>query len=155
MEERELGLLRATTALRVQLLGSLSDDDLGFSLPGNPTLGELIREMGETEGAYIESFRTLTHAWGVRPAEAGIESSVGRLRAWFATLDQELEAVLTAIPDGDWWAKQVDRGGGFILPLGGQFHTYREAVLIFSAKVSVYLRAMGRPLSEQWQVWIG
>ncbi len=155
MDQRELGLLRATTALRVQLLESLSDGDLAFALPGNPTLGALIREMGEHEGDYIESFTTLTHTWGVRPAEAGVETRVARLQAWFADLDRELEAVLTAIPESDFGTKTVDRGDGFTPPLGGQFHIYREATLIFCAKVSVYLRAMDRPLTPQWQGWIG
>ena len=72
---------------------------------------------------------------------------MARLQAWFADLDQELEAVLTAIPESDFSTKTVDRGDGFTPPLGGQFHIFREATLIFCAKVSVYLRAMGRPLN--------
>jgi hypothetical protein len=155
MDQRELQLLRDTTALRVQLLESLSDADLAFALPGNPTFGVLIRDMGETEGAYIEAFKTLKHVWGIRPAEAGIETSVARLQAWFTGLDQELEAALTSIPEADFWTKQVDRGGGFLLPLGAAFHTYREAALIFYGKCVVYLHALDRPLNEQWQGWVG
>lgn len=36
-----------------------------------------------------------------------------------------------------------------------QLDIYREALLIFYGKVSVYLRAMGRTLPPQWQAWIG
>ncbi len=36
-----------------------------------------------------------------------------------------------------------------------QLDVYREALLIFYGKVSVYLRAMGKTLPRQWQEWIG
>lgn len=155
MNQGELDLLRGHATLRIQLLESLSDEDLAFALPGNPTFGELIRDLGVTQGDYIEAFRTLRKAWGVRPAEAGVETSVARLQAWFADLDRELEAVLTAIPESDFWTKQVDRGDGVHLPLGSTFHTYREATLICYGKCVVYLHALGRPLDEQWQDWVG
>ncbi len=47
-------LNRMYTPLRDQLMDELSDDDLSFTLGGsNPTLGELCRELGETENAYV------------------------------------------------------------------------------------------------------
>lgn len=56
-EEREV--LGATQELRRQLLGVLTDADLGFRpAEGCLMLGELCREIGEVERAYIESFRT-------------------------------------------------------------------------------------------------
>lgn len=36
-----------------------------------------------------------------------------------------------------------------------QLDTYREGLLIFYGKISVYLKAMGRPRSEAWRSWIG
>ena len=50
--------LKGTHGLRAQLLGVLTDADLKFSLPGNPTLGEMFREEAEIERSYADSFKT-------------------------------------------------------------------------------------------------
>lgn len=154
MNPQELNLLQMTTALRTELMDSLANADLAFKLPNNLTLGELCREMGDVERSYIDSFKTLKQVWDVRNMEAGLDSSVEKLKAWYKALDEELVATLQAIPAADFQTKMVDRGG-FTMPLGAQFHTYREALLIFYAKASVYLKAMGKGLTEQWQGWIG
>jgi hypothetical protein len=156
MKPQELELLHLTTALRTQMMDSLTDADLAFQFPNNPTLGELCRDMGYVERAYIDSFKTLRHPWEVLGnKEPGLDGSVERLKAFYKMLDEEFEAVLLAIPDADLQTKMIDRGGGFMMPLGGQFHTYREAMLIHCGKCSVYLRAMGKPLNQQWRDWIG
>lgn len=154
MNPQELDLLHMTNALRTQMLDSLSDADLAFKLPNNPTLGELCREMGDVQRSYIDSFKTLKQVWDVRNQEAGLDSSVEKLKAWYKALDEELVAVLQAIPAADFQTKVVDRGG-FTPSLSTQFHIYREALLIFYGKASVYLKALGKTLSEQWQTWIG
>jgi hypothetical protein len=155
MNPHELEVMHLTTALRTQMMDLLTDADLAFSPPNNPPLGELCREIGHVEGIYIESFKTLKHNWQKPATGVGLEKSVEQLKAWYKTLDAELDAVLQAIPDGDFQTKTVDRGGGFMMPLGGQFHTYREAILIFCGKCDVYLRALGKPLPKQWREWIG
>jgi hypothetical protein len=35
-----------------------------------------------------------------------------------------------------------------------QLEVYKEALLIFYGKASVYLKAMGKPRPQQWQEWI-
>ncbi len=155
MNPRELEILHLTTALRTQMIDSLTDADLAYKLANNLTLGELCRTMGDVERSYIDSFKTFTQVWDVRNTEPGLDGSVERLKAWYKALDDELNATLMAIPDSDFQTKMVDRGGGFMMPVGGQFHTYREALLIFCGKCSVYLRALGKPLTEQWRDWIG
>src|SRR5919198_5662845 len=139
MSPQELELLHLTTALRTQMVDSLTDADLAFTFPNNPTLGELCREMGNVERSYIDSFKTFKQVWDVRNVERGVEGSVERLKAWYEALDEELDAALQAIPDSDFQTKMVDRGGGHMMPLGAHFHTYREAILIFCGKCSVYL----------------
>jgi uncharacterized damage-inducible protein DinB len=153
MHPREIQILHSTTALRTHLLELLTDEDLAFRLPHNPSLGELCRIMGDVQRSYIDSFKTLKQVWDVKNTEVGIETSVARLQAWYQALDEELIAVLTALPAEDFETKSVERG--FPMPLGAQFHTYREALLIFCGKCSVYLQAMGKPLNQQWQDWIG
>ena len=74
MQPWELQLLHLTTALRTQLLASLSDEDLGFSLPGNPPLGDLCKDIGDTEQAYLESFRTRRLTLDARNDEPGLGS---------------------------------------------------------------------------------
>jgi hypothetical protein len=155
MNPQELQILHLTTALRTQMMDALTDADLAFTFPNNPTLGELFRTMGDVERSYIDSFKTFKQTWAVRNTEPGLEASVERLKTWYQALDAELDAALEAIPQGDLQTKVVDRGGGFMMQLGAQFHTYREAILIFCGKCSVYLRALGKPLGKQWQDWIG
>jgi hypothetical protein len=148
-------ILEQTQALRNQLIEILTDEDLDYSPGGdNPTLGALCREMGEVQHAYIESFKTFQQDFSYRHEEPGLESSVERLAAWFQTLDGELKAALEALSEEDIQNKVIDRGGGFVIPPLVQFHIYREALLIFYGKASVYLKALGKTLPEQWQAWI-
>ena len=150
----EFDLLHMTQAIRAELMAALSDADLAFRLPGdNPTLGALCREMGQVEQSYIDSFRTLKQDWNYPAVDPALETSVTRLIAWYQALDQDLETALTALQDTDLQATFVERG--FPMPLGAQFHTYREALLIFYAKASCYLRAMSKPLPGQMRGWIG
>jgi hypothetical protein len=153
MNPHELDLFHETTKLRTDIMNTLTDADLAFQLPNNPTLGHLCRIMGDVERGYIESFKTLKMAWTIRNTEPGLEGSVEKLKAWYKTLDDEFVAVLATIPDADLQTKIIDRG--FPIPMGGQYHVYREALLIFSAQCVVYLRAMGKPISQQLKDWIG
>jgi hypothetical protein len=143
-------------ALRNQLMEMLADDDLGFRLGGaNGTLGVLCREMGEVEHAYIQSFKTFTQVFSYRNEVPGLEGSVEKLSAWFAELDRELKATIGALSEEDIKSRTIDRGGGFTLSPRIQLEIYKEALLIFYGKVSVYLKAMGKTLPKQWQEWIG
>jgi hypothetical protein len=143
-------------ALRGQLLDVLSDDDLAFSLGGTTlTLGALCREMGEVEQCYIDSFRTFSQTFDYRHPDLAVERSVDALRAWWTALDRELHEVLEAISEDDLAAdRRVDRSDQFSLSIPAQTDIYREALLIFYAKVSIYLRAQGRPLPGDWGGWI-
>ncbi|HEX2623230.1 MAG TPA: DinB family protein [Phototrophicaceae bacterium] len=155
MNPHELNILHLTTDLRTGMMDTLTDADLTYRLPNGPTLGELCRDIGNTERIYIKSFQTLTHDWTIKTTEPELATRVEKLKAWYKTLDAELDATVNAIPDTDFQSKTVDRGGGFMMPLGGQFHTYREAILIFCGKSTPYLLAIGKPLTQQWKEWIG
>ena len=105
MHPWELQLLQLTTALRVWLLESLADEDLAFTLPGNPSLGEQLVDLGRTARAYTDSFSTrrlvLAPSAPAAGEPAGAAGSVVALQAWFAAMDTELEAAVTAIPDDE------------------------------------------------------
>jgi len=151
-EQREV--LHATQELRRQLLEVLSDADLDYQpAPGCLPLGELCREIGEVQQAYIESFRTFRLDLSFRH-QAEVSRSVGKLGAWYARLDAELEIVLEGLGEAD-IARSVERGNGFTPPVEAQFHIYREALLIFYAKAHVYLKALGKRVTGPWQWWIG
>jgi hypothetical protein len=142
-------------AMRNQLIEILNDDDLAFQPGGeNDTLGALCLEIGETEKSYIQSFKTFTQDFSYRQEEPGLARSVGQLTAWFGELDQELKSTLEALSEKDLQNHVVDRGGGFELPLHIQLDVYKEALLIFYGKVSVYLKAMGKERPQQWREWI-
>jgi hypothetical protein len=143
-------------AMRDQLMAILGDADLGYSPGGaNPRLGDLCRTIGEVEAAYIQSFKTFELRFSHPNTTPGLADSVSRLQAWFAQLDGELQATVEALSDDDIASRPVDRGGDFKLPPMLQLDVYKEALLIFYGKVSVYLRVMGKTLPEQWQDWLG
>ncbi len=145
---------RMYASLRDQLMESLEDADLAFSPGGdNPSLGELCREIGETQYAYVQSFKTFKIDFSYRTNDDSYLKSVAKLRAWHQQLDAALEAALEALTDDDVAEKQMDRGD-FSLPLHISLDIYREALLIFYGKVSVYAKAMGNPLTQQWRDWI-
>lgn len=147
-------LLTMTHALREQMMPLLTDADLAYKLPGaNPTLGALCREWGEVQHAYTSSFRVFRQDFSYR-ADPELETSVARLTAWFKTLDADMVAALEALSEDDIQTKLIDRIG-WSMPVTVNFHTYREAVLILCGRASVYLKALEKPLPEQWQTWIG
>lgn len=142
-------------AMRDQLMALLSDEDLSYSLVGdNPSLGSLCRAMGEVEHAYIQSFKSFRQDFSYRNDEPGLQGNVARLTAWYQEMDEALQETIAALSEDDIASRTIDRGD-FVLPLQIQLEVYKEALLIFYGKVSVYLRGMGKELPEQWQAWIG
>ena len=147
-------LNRMYTPLRDQLMESLTDDDLAYTPGGsNPTLGELCRELGETEYAYVQSFKTFKIDFSHKTDDDSYLTSVDKLKTWYKQLDEELESALEAVSDEDVANKQMDRDG-YMAPVHISLDILREALLIFYGKVSVYAKAMDKPLTQMWQDWI-
>ncbi len=145
---------RMYQALRSQLMDFVSDDDLGYTVGGdNPPLGALCVEIGEVQQAYNRSFLDWQIDFSYRNTEAGLAGSVSQLTTWYKILDAELEAVISHLSEEDIKSRQIDRGGWSVTPLI-QLEVYKEALLIFYGKVSVYLKAMGKPRPQQWREWI-
>ncbi len=147
-------------ALRDQLMAIIADADLGYRLGGaTETLGALCREIGDIEHSYIDSFRTFRQDLGYRNPDPRMERSIEALSAWYTELDRELMAVLEDLSENDIASRRIVRSdfdADYFSPLPrSQMNTYREALLIFYGKVSIYLRAMDRPFPPQWQAWIG
>ncbi|WP_374686839.1 DinB family protein [Promineifilum sp.] len=149
------GLFRLYQRLRDHLLAVLIDDDLAFTPGGaNPTLGQLCVEMGETQRAYVGSFRSFEQAFAYGLTDPALAGSVAGLRAWYEQLDADLLAAVEALRDEDIANRPIDRGHGFLVPANVQLEIYKEALLIFYGKVSVYLKLLGKTPSEQWSDWI-
>ena len=105
-------LNRMYTQLRDELMQLLSDEDLAYSPGGgNPTLGELCRELGETQYAYVQSFKTFEVDFSYRTNDDKYVKSVAALQAWYKQLDTDLEAALETVTDDDVAGKQMERGG--------------------------------------------
>lgn len=144
--------------LRTQLMGVLGDDDLAFR-PGGATytFGQLCREIGEIEHSYIEAIRTFRQDFEWHNPDPRPERSVAALSSWFADLDKDLQAAIQAVTEDDATNRRFFRADlpDFSPLLPQELDIYREALLIFYAKASIYLRAMGRELPGNWQAWIG
>ena len=141
--------------LRDELMDTLNDEDLRFCVEGeNPSLGSLCRQIGEVEHAYIQSFKTFKLDFSYRNEDPGLENSVERLTTWFEQLDSELLARIEGFSEDEVHSHTIDRGDDFIVPLLIQLDIYKEALLIFYAKVSVYLKALGKTPSKRWRGWI-
>jgi hypothetical protein len=152
----QYGLFRLYQRLREQLLATLTDDDLAFTPGGaNPPLGELCLEIGETEQAYVDSFRNFSQRFDYHQADRSLAGSVAGLQAWYEQMDAELYTAVAALSDEEIANRPIDRGNGFLVPAEVQLHIYQEALIIFYGKVTVYLKLLGKPMSEQWQHWIG
>jgi hypothetical protein len=146
--------------LRTQLLDELGDADLERRLGGeSETLGSLCREIGEIEHTYVESLRTFRQDFGYRNTDPRLEHSVAALRAWFDELDRDLMAAAAALSEDNIEHRRIVRSDfdeSFFAPNPKiQLDTYREALLIFYGKASVYMKALGKPRSQDWRDWIG
>ena len=149
------GILRETQSMRNDLMAILSDDDLRYRLPGNNVmLGELCKTIGAIEYSYVESLKTFTHDFSYRNPEPGLATSVEKLTAWFKALDEQLDTVMQGLSEDTIQNQRIDRGGGFHVPVDIQVHIYREALLIFYGKASLYLRALEKDLPGLFATWI-
>jgi hypothetical protein len=152
----ELGLLNQTLNLRHYLLDNLTDVDLRYRLPGrNGTFGELFFNIADVQSAYIESFKTLKLDYTRSYNDPAVASSIESLRQRFRELDEELEKLMSEFPEEELLSKIVERGGGFNIPIKVQYLIYREALLIFCAKASIYMKALDKPFNTQWEHWMG
>lgn len=148
--------IRGHHSMRDHLLTLVSDAELGYRLPGrNPTLGELLVEMGELQEVYTHSFATFTLDWTHRQLAPPEPITVAGLQAWFAALDESMDSALSRLTDEELHAERIDRGSGFIASPFVQHEIYREAVYIFYGKLSVYLKALERDAGQEWAAWVG
>lgn len=146
--------LEEVREMRSQLLDILNNADLAFSPGGqNLTLGALLRKMGDLEHAYIQSWKTGVQDWSYHNTEAGLESDITRLKAWFQALDEELLDTISAFSKEE-LAKRIDRGG-FPSTVEREVDHYGEALLIFFGKATIYLLAMNKPVPESIEQSIG
>jgi hypothetical protein len=142
-------------ALRNQMMDLLTDEDLVFNPGGaNPPLGILCKEIGEVQQAYILSFTNRTLDFSYHNEDPAIPQSISKLVAWYEQLDDDLYTAVAGLSDEEIATQIVDRGGNFRLSLRAQLDIYKEALLIFYGKASVYLKALGKELPEQWRHWI-
>lgn len=140
--------------MRSQFLDMLSNADLAFSPGGqNIPLGTLVRKMGDLEYSYIQSLKTGVRDWSSHHTEAGLESDLTLLKAWFQALDDELLETISAFSKEE-LTKRVDRGG-FPSTVEREVDHYGEALLIFFGKATIYLKAMNKPVPESIEHTIG
>jgi uncharacterized damage-inducible protein DinB len=148
--------VRGHHTMRDHLLTVVSDADLAYKLPGqNPTLGDVLVELGNVEGVYVHSFEAFTLDWAHRPLPAPEPITIAGLQAWFRALDDAMIAALSRFTEEELHADRIDRGHGFVASPHTQHAIYREAVYIFYGKLSVYLKALERDAGDEWAAWVG
>ena len=148
--------LRGHHRLRDQLLAAVSDADLDYRLPGrNPSLGQLLVEMGEVQGVYTHAFETFTLDWTHRRIPPPDHLTIVGRQPWFDANDAALDTAMSRSTDEVLRSDRVDRGGGFIASPFVQYEIFREAIYIFYGKLSVYLKALGIDAGEEWATGIG
>ena len=115
--------------------------------------------MGDVERSYVEGIRTFRQDFSWHQDDPAVVRSVAALAAWYAELDRDLLAALEAPAEDDVTTRRIARADfdpDEFLPLPLEdLDVYREALLIFYAKASIYLRLMGRDLPGHWGHWIG
>ena len=153
--ENKWSWIDGSHGMRNGLVGSLTDADLAFS-PGGQTmsLGALCREIGDIEYAYLQSFKTFTQDFSYRNTDAGIESSVAKLVAWYQQMDEDLKATISAFSEDD-LKKPIERSAGFKAPVDLQLEIYLQALLIFFGKITIYLKIMNKAVDKTIQEYIG
>ena len=148
--------IRGHHRMRDHLMSVVADADLAYKLPGrNPTLGELLVELGEIEGVYTHSFETFTLDWSHRQLPPPMPVSVAGLQAWFEAQDEAMKDALDRFTQEELHLDRIDRGHGFIASPFVQYEVYREAVYIIYGKLSVYLKALERDAGEEWAIGVG
>lgn len=155
LEQNYLPMFHEYQHIRVALMDVLTDDLLKRDLSGETmTLGALCREMGEVQRAYVTSLKTFTLDFGYRhPDPASVEASVAALKAWYAEMDAELDTAIATFMEEDLATQRIDRGG-WLQPITIALDIYREALIIFYGKASIYLRAWDIPRPQQMVEWI-
>jgi hypothetical protein len=148
--------IRGHHRMRDHLLTVVSDADLTYELPGlNPTLGELLVELGHIEGIYTHSFEALTLDWAHRQLPPPTPITIAGLQDWFKAQDDAMNSTLSRFTQEELLVDRIDRGHGFIASPFVQHEIYREAVYIFYGKLSVYLKALERDAGEEWATGVG
>lgn len=147
-------MIEGTHGMRTSLLDAISNSDMYYS-PGGQTmrLGLLLREFGEIEHSYVESFKTFKQDFKYRNPAPGLETDLAQIRAWYQSLDDEMKSVVSGLSDED-LKKTIDRGS-FSPTVEVQLQIYLQALLIFFGKATIYLRAMNRPRPKMIEDWIG
>lgn len=147
--------LQLYSELRDQLMNSLEQADLAFTLPGaNPSLGQHCLLIGEIQHSYLVSFQTYQQNFEFRQPDSSLANDLDGLKRWYSQLDKDMFSLLEKLPEETVEGQTIDRGHDFVVDFRTQLDIYREALIIFYGKVSVYLKAMGKELPGRWAHWI-
>ncbi len=76
---------------------------------------------------------------------------------WFKELDNELKEAVNKLSEDEIESRTVECMGDYFkghLSIQRNMDLYREALLIFYGKASVYLKALGKSRPDQWLDWV-
>jgi hypothetical protein len=153
IEEQIYMFVDGIMELRDEALDQLSDADLDYSLPNNPSIRDLLLDMGKVQISYTESFKTFTQTWDVVVDEAHVKS-VASCKAWFKALNADMRATVTGLSQEVIDTKEITRDNFTVKPFI-QVDVFLQAALIHMGKMVLYLRGVNQPISEKMMRWIG
>lgn len=139
--------------MRAKLVGSLTEADLAYALPNNPTLADQLADLLGIESSYAQSFASLEQDWTAYQRPAALPTPAAYLDAFDGSF-AKLKGALSAYTPEQGKTVNIKRGG-WELSLVQQFDTYAQAMLIVFGKLDVYLKALAKPLPERWAEWVG
>lgn len=147
--------IKGVNDMRSGVLEILNDKDLAFTLGGkSKTFGILLKEAGENEKVYIQSFKTFTLESSYNNSDKALSNDIALLTKWFQDLDDEFSTTIFALSEND-LENQITRPEGNTVSVEQQIQIYIQAMFIFLGKAVVYLQAMNKPLPPSLEKYIG
>ena len=145
-------LMELNQKLRRDVLDAISDEDLGHTLGGDTlSLAELPLQQNRWKDDYVQAWSTLELRHGSQSAPE--QQTVVGFKLWFGSIEQDIRTTLEAMSDEE-LSRPVKRGT-YSLPLEITACTYRESLIIFAGKASLYLHSLGGPLSAHLKGFVG
>lgn len=152
--QQQMPLTKQYMMIRDEIIAVVNDDDLRFSPGGsNPPLGEVLRELHNVYEGYATSFESREFSVDY-DASPGLAEEVSALKARSIELDRLLEEKIAALSEAD-LQNTVKRGPDVEIAIPRQLSALRETMVVYYAKLSVYLKAMNKTLPQILQLTIG
>ncbi len=151
--ERQFKLLKLYLPMRGHILDALKDEDLSFQPKNLPSFSDILIQIGEWQGGYLDGFRNFSQDFSYRNEDPERATSLAKLRSWYEGMDEEIEAAIEMMSDEDVENRGIDRGG-WEASVEWNLRIWQECLVIFYTKALVSFKLMGKEVPESVAQWI-